>query len=321
MAKDKITRIKVCKQCGKGYEWRYGEARYRGSCSEDCRKIRDAKRNAENRDKNQKPRHCISCGLQVGKRVKRCTPCNEKHYQGYAERRARSRGVRPKAEAIAERQKGSIRYSGLKCQGCGEAFVPKALDRLVYCSRSCHVATRAKGAQINREALYALKVETTALRLIRTKMRARLKRIDQIRGWIERANAQCLVCASSVGLKRARVSTTAYCSNRCVQTQPHYAEIKRVARLKGKARKRAATVESVSPARVFERDGWMCHLCGGKTLKHKRGTYHPKAPELDHIVPLSKGGEHSYRNTACAHRKCNAAKSDKIMGQLSLLAA
>jgi 5-methylcytosine-specific restriction endonuclease McrA len=72
---------------------------------------------------------------------------------------------------------------------------------------------------------------------------------------------------------------------------------------------------------VFARDGWLCHICGGRTDKARRGTYHPNAPELDHIVPLAKGGAHSYANTACAHRKCNAAKSDTIMGQPSLLAA
>ncbi len=164
-------------------------------------------------------------------------------------------------------------------------------------------------------------METAALVAIARGMNARLARISQIAGWRLRATSPCLACASPIGAKRARVSTTAYCSQRCVQTQPHYAEFKRAARLKGKARKRAATVESVSPTRVFERDGWRCHLCGGKTLKDRRGTYHPKAPELDHIVPLSRGGAHSYANTACAHRKCNAAKSDTIMGQPSLLAA
>jgi 5-methylcytosine-specific restriction endonuclease McrA len=110
--------------------------------------------------------------------------------------------------------------------------------------------------------------------------------------------------------------TRSYCSMAC-----RCRAVKRTARKAGKARKRAATVESVNPTKVFMRDGWRCHLCGGMTDKSKRGTMHPKAPELDHIVPLARGGEHSYANTACAHKKCNAAKSDKIIGQPSLLAA
>lgn len=321
MAEGRTTRIKTCGQCGKGYEWRYGATLHRGHCSEDCLKARQAKKLADWHERNRQPRHCIGCGIEVGKKQHRCSPCSADHRKAYLQSRARARGVRPIEQAIADSRKDSVRYADLKCQGCGSGFVPKRTDRLKFCSKSCHVATTTKGAQIKREALHALKVETTALRLIRTGMPACLKRINQIRVWIDRSKAPCLACASPIGAKRAKVSTTAYCSSRCVQTQPHYTEFKRTARLKGKARKRAATVESVSPARVFERDGWICHLCGGKTLKDKRGTYHPKAPELDHIVPLSKGGEHSYRNTACAHRKCNAAKSDTIMGQPSLLAA
>lgn len=317
MAEALLTRNKTCKQCAKTYPWTRGVGqKFRGCCSVECHTA------ADNLRRKKPTPDCLGCGVCLpSAHHKRCAPCNEKHYEGYHQRRARALGVKPMAEAIAARRASSVRYSGYLCTGCGEAFVPKAVNRMAYCSGSCHRATIAKSAQIRREALYALRVETTALRLIRTGMPACLKRINQIRVWIDRSKAPCLACASPIGAKRAKVSTTAYCSSRCVQTQPHYTEFKRTARLKGKARKRAATVESVSPARVFERDGWMCHLCGGKTLKDKRGTYHPKAPELDHIVPLSKGGEHSYRNTACAHRKCNAAKSDKIMGQPSLLAA
>lgn len=85
-----------------------------------------------------------------------------------------------------------------------------------------------------------------------------------------------------------------------------------------RARKRNATVERVSPFRVFERDGWRCQLCGCKTLRSKRGTIHPRAPELDHIMPLSKGGEHSYANTHCACKTCNASKNNRPKGQMLL---
>lgn len=82
---------------------------------------------------------------------------------------------------------------------------------------------------------------------------------------------------------------------------------------------RGTQTQFVSVQRVFERDGYRCQLCGTKTLKAKRGSYHPKAPELDHIVPLAQGGEHSYRNTQCACRACNVAKRDGAGGQLLLI--
>lgn len=85
-----------------------------------------------------------------------------------------------------------------------------------------------------------------------------------------------------------------------------------------RARKRTAQVEPVDPMQVFARDKWRCHLCGVKTRQSKRGTTEALAPELDHIVPLSQGGEHSYRNTACACRSCNSAKGARMLGQMRL---
>lgn len=99
---------------------------------------------------------------------------------------------------------------------------------------------------------------------------------------------------------------------------------KRTAKSVRKHRQRAAkfggVCEVVSPIQVFERDGWRCQLCGIKTPKRLRGTYKPTAPELDHIIPLSLGGSHTYQNTQCACRACNGAKGAKPLGQLRLIA-
>lgn len=78
--------------------------------------------------------------------------------------------------------------------------------------------------------------------------------------------------------------------------------------------------EQFDPFEIFERDGWRCHLCGDKTPKRLRGTKDPMAPELDHIIPLSKGGKHTRLNTACSHKGCNMKKRDRLIGQLRLVA-
>lgn len=127
---------------------------------------------------------------------------------------------------------------------------------------------------------------------------------------------KCKECGAAFKKERTNSGRTSFCSERC--SKKHN---KRVHRKAAKARLRGVSVESVDPIRVFERDGWRCHLCGRKTPQERRGTYHKRAPELDHIVPLAKGGEHSYRNTACACRECNAAKRDTVKGQPSLLVA
>lgn len=72
-------------------------------------------------------------------------------------------------------------------------------------------------------------------------------------------------------------------------------------------------VDAVNPIEIFERDGFKCQLCGIKTrLDYNR--YHPKRSELDHIIPLSLGGEHSKRNTQCLCRHCNATKRNAGIG-------
>lgn len=85
-----------------------------------------------------------------------------------------------------------------------------------------------------------------------------------------------------------------------------------------RARYHGVAYEAVDPLKVFERDGWRCKLCGIRTPRKFRGTFAPNAPELDHIIPMSIGGEHSYRNTQCACRSCNGAKGARPMGQLRL---
>jgi len=84
------------------------------------------------------------------------------------------------------------------------------------------------------------------------------------------------------------------------------------------SRRGAKVLETFSPFTIFERDGWRCKSCGCKTPKILRGLHDDKAPEIDHIVPVSKGGVHSMKNAQCLCRKCNRSKSNGAGGQLRL---
>ncbi|WP_238346266.1 HNH endonuclease [Luteimonas saliphila] len=76
--------------------------------------------------------------------------------------------------------------------------------------------------------------------------------------------------------------------------------------------------DSIDPLLVFERDKWACHLCGRKTPARLRGSCDPRAPEIDHVLPLAAGGTHTWGNVKCACRECNGRKSDRPLGQLGL---
>ena len=80
------------------------------------------------------------------------------------------------------------------------------------------------------------------------------------------------------------------------------------------ARKRNAPVyETVKLSVLYARDQGRCGLCLLPVTW--------KTASIDHIVPLSEQGEHSYRNTQLAHRRCNARKGNRrsVPSQLRLL--
>ena len=57
----------------------------------------------------------------------------------------------------------------------------------------------------------------------------------------------------------------------------------------------------------------VCAICGlpvDKSLKSP----HPMSPSVDHIIPISKGGDATaIDNLQLAHRTCNRMKSDKLI--------
>ena len=71
-----------------------------------------------------------------------------------------------------------------------------------------------------------------------------------------------------------------------------------------------ATVEDFSPAEIFKRDEWVCHICE-LPVDRALGWPHPWSVSLDHVIPLSRGGDHSRANTACSHLRCNLRKYAK----------
>lgn len=72
------------------------------------------------------------------------------------------------------------------------------------------------------------------------------------------------------------------------------------------------TGELVPVDEIFERDGWRCRLCGDPVLRFVRFP-HPRSASIDHIVPVSLGGEHVTSNLQLAHFGCNSAKRDRLV--------
>jgi len=57
---------------------------------------------------------------------------------------------------------------------------------------------------------------------------------------------------------------------------------------------------AVNRRTVFARDGGKCQYCGAS------------AENLDHVIPRSKGGPHTWENVVAACRPCNTRKEDRL---------
>ena len=62
---------------------------------------------------------------------------------------------------------------------------------------------------------------------------------------------------------------------------------------------------------IFERDNWMCQLCGVSTPRQLMGMLHPHAPQIDHLLPERRGGTNEPTNLRCVCKACNHKKRSR----------
>jgi hypothetical protein len=95
-------------------------------------------------------------------------------------------------------------------------------------------------------------------------------------------------------------------------------EAKRRKRRAEKARRRGVIHERYTLAEIARRDRSTCKLCG-KRVAMTKSVPHPKAPTIDHILPIAAGGQDVRANVQLAHFECNWKKSDGGTQQLALI--
>jgi 5-methylcytosine-specific restriction endonuclease McrA len=81
--------------------------------------------------------------------------------------------------------------------------------------------------------------------------------------------------------------------------------------IRQRCEKHGVKCENVVPLMVFRRDNFQCQLCGIATDPCATPS-HESYPTIDHIIPVSRGGPHTYDNVQCACRKCNTRKGTKL---------
>lgn len=239
-------------------------------------------------------RVCVECDQEFAARSRDTKFCGDKcAWQAYWKRHGDRLRSKHRAATSSRRED---RRRPRACPQCNRTFKPKT-SRTVHCSRRCIYRTLS----IKRRD-----IENARRRNKSAKRRESLP------------TKPCLYCKRVFRPKRR--SNAMHCSGRCSigtwgRQHPEVAARSKHAR---RARLNGAVSERVDRLVVFARAGWRCVLCGRPTPRALIGTGSLQRPTLDHIVPLSRGGSHTYANVQCACLSCNSRKSTKTIGQLRM---
>lgn len=142
---------------------------------------------------------------------------------------------------------------------------------------------------------------------------------------LEKGEKECKQCGG-LFYSLEMGATQDYCSEHCLFTSKKKAKkIYRQRRrskfghsgsIRSRCKQYGVYYEPVSRSKLFKRDKWRCCIC---KIKVQIGNPNEdNAAEWDHILPISKGGPHTYTNLQTLCRKCNAEKKDKVINGIQL---
>lgn len=201
-------------------------------------------------------------------------------------------------------------YFSCVCVKCGKesTFFHPTYNK--DCKYSCPHCERRK-----RDELRDLKkeIESRICGIIREKERDERRKqrereaAERKRERIEARKHPCPVCGKET-------TNRVYCSPKCAKrVENHQRYVKRYAKVKNAIKDKGITLN-----KLVIRDKGICHICGKPCdyadYRIENGAFIAgyDYPSIDHVVPLSMGGLHSWDNVKLAHLLCNSIKSNKV---------
>lgn len=238
-------------------------------------------------------RTCPACGQQVTGRPNKI----------FCSKRCRCRAAKARKSALSRSETERLSTTVGACEECGASMtlaVPRkcgGFTKRRFCSVKCQ--DRAKQRRFRQtdtfRSYYSARIESGKWAEGSRRMRARRRRYE---------TAICPYCGTA--FQKVVGSRKTLCGSEACESARNLARCH-----ERNARKKMVQVEHFSRLSVFERDGWVCQICG-EAIDRDAVAKSPLSASLDHIIPLSKGGEHSMSNTQCSHLRCNMMKSDKM---------
>lgn len=164
--------------------------------------------------------------------------------------------------------------------------------------------------------------------------KARQAALDSQRDWTARRlpPLPTVACAGCGTEYRPRRRDQRWCSKKC--RNAHYnAQFRETGGLSPEARerqrmywqakcrrrraaKRGGRSEPYTLGEIAERDGFCCALCGDLVPMDVK-VPEASAPTIDHIVPVSRGGDDTKANVQLAHFLCNSIKGPRDVSKLA----
>lgn len=209
-----------------------------------------------------------------------------------------------------------------KCQKCGEV-VERVAAGILKDGATCRNCRRIEAEKLAREKEIKKK-QREALRALINPLGLSAYQLEKERKLDEVHT--CKVCGRQYTVRQymescglSLYSDAGYCSKTCkyLRTRSKANESRKKhprenknhydrARKLGLPRDRGITLR-----KLIERDGLYCAICGMACI-YSGDSKSDLYPSIDHIIPMKKGGGHTWDNVQVAHRICNSIKGAKI---------
>lgn len=189
----------------------------------------------------------------------------------------------------------------IKCKVCDFVFERSAQfarkHKKVTCPNCLECRRKPKPTTRKRVELKPIKIRVILLN------RSSLKEVKI---------SKCKTCDSVYRSTRNKV----YCSIRCAN-KAH--EMKKAIKRR-KMEQNGVVDHSITLDKLIKRENKLCYICGDEcdsndfTISSKGHFIVGKNyPSIEHVIPIAKGGTHTWDNVKLAHHHCNSIKSDNFL--------
>lgn len=169
------------------------------------------------------------------------------------------------------------------CKCCSETF--KSTREKKYCSKECQLEANKKQMRERKKKLF----------------------IPELK--------KCKYCNNEF-ITQFKKSKT-YCSDECKRKMNNLLSKLHDGKRAERIQRNGKIHNDITLKKLYKKHNGLCSICGEKCDYEdysisKEGYFiaNSNYPSIDHIIPIAKGGTHTWNNVQLAHRICNSIKND-----------